>query len=202
MNLIDSLKHVKSREIAPGLPLFCSKKVIIKLLKSLMHTRRLEMKKLFLIFALGSLIIVSAKCFAANNESSSNGYTTPAFVMCTENNRTCTIGEYTLTGSLTHPLYVRDGIVCTHDRKICSNGFQQIISSASQPVYIAEDSSDSGSARFIMCTSNKKLCALGKYTMRGSDSQPLYIGNGVLCTANRKKCTNGYKIMRSSTPMY
>lgn len=160
------------------------------------------MKKIFQLMLVCYLCSYSMKTPAAVEKVGSVNPSGAAFVMCTQNNKTCTIGEYTMTGSNSQPLYVRDGIVCTEDRKMCTNGYQVLTTSSSEPIYIAEDAAEGGSAKFVMCTPNKKLCAIGKHTMRGTDSQPLYIGNGVVCTANKKRCTNGFTMMRSSTPMY
>lgn len=44
-------------------------------------------------------------------------------VMCTKNNRICTVGKYVISSNSQKPLNINGNIVCTSDNRICTNGY-------------------------------------------------------------------------------
>lgn len=141
------------------------------------------MKKLLVKIIILNFILLGQTTIVKNISIATEN-TSAAFVMCSKDKTMCTVGEYTMRGSKTQPLYINDGIVCTHDKKMCTNGFQILTStSADNPIYIAEN--NNSSSKFIMCTTDKKVCALGKYTIRSSGTETLFIGNGIVCTPDK-----------------
>lgn len=75
---------------------------------------------LLLVF---NLVVVTNATEDGSKDSSSTG---GAFVLCTKNRKTCTVGKKTISSTTSEPLYVEDGVVCTANKKKCTNGFKTL----------------------------------------------------------------------------
>lgn len=149
-------------------------------------------------FFIGSILIVFLVSIFATVSNAvedqvdlENLDTGAAFVLCTPNKKTCTVGKVTMRTTSSEPLHVEDGVVCTPNKKKCTNGYRTLISNGGQ-LYTAAG---------VICTTNKHLCAIGKRSM-GSSGAELYVRDGIVCSPNKKTCTNGFKTMTSTVPLY